>query len=341
MLIDEIAKEHNLTLKQLSADSNIAYTTLMSMKDSSILDWKSQYIDAVSKALATDIKKLAEKEVLTPFIKWVGGKRQLLNELKKYVPDDFGTYYEPFIGGGALFLNLQPDKAVINDFNPELTNLWRVVKSQPEELVELLRTHQINNSKEYYLDLRLMDRDGRIVSMSEVERAARFMYMNKTGFNGLWRVNSKGQNNVPYGKYANPTIVSPMIIPINKYLSEKNVKIKTGDYQEVVTTAETGDFVYFDPPYIPASSTSVFTSYTANGFGLVQQEQLRDTALKLAKRGVRVMLSNADVPLIEELYSDSLFEIHHVQATRAINSKSSARGKVGEVIITAGLRKRD
>ncbi|WP_338326236.1 Dam family site-specific DNA-(adenine-N6)-methyltransferase, partial [Weissella confusa] len=143
---------------------------------------------------------------MRPFIKWVGGKRQLLPELAKYIPENFGTYFEPFLGGGAFLLSLEPNKAVVNDFNPELANVWRVVRDQPDELLAKLVEHQANNSKDYYLDLRLTDRDGRLEQMTEVERAARFIYMIKVGFNGLWRVNSKGQNNVPYGKYKNPKI---------------------------------------------------------------------------------------------------------------------------------------
>ncbi|AQW22308.1 DNA methyltransferase [Lentilactobacillus curieae] len=278
--------------------------------------------------------KLSKSEVLTPFIKWVGGKRQIVRFLKEYAPSHYSTYYEPFIGGGALLLSLQPERAVINDWNEELVNVWKVVKDFPNDLIKLLEVHKKNNSKDYYLNLRSADRDGRIAEMTPVERAARFIFMNKTGFNGLWRVNSKGQNNVPYGRYSNPKIISPSLEKVSSYLNENDVKITSGDYRAAVSEAVSNDFVYFDPPYIPVSPTSSFTSYTSNGFGLLQQEQLRDTAIELHNRGVKVMLSNADVPLIEELYSDSIFTINRVQASRAINSKGSGRGKVDEVIIT-------
>ncbi|WP_283678373.1 Dam family site-specific DNA-(adenine-N6)-methyltransferase [Lentilactobacillus sp. Marseille-Q4993] len=334
MQIQEISKEYNLTLKSLANRAGITYTTLASMKNKPLTEWKPEYLNSVSEVLGTNVIDLAKKDSLAPFIKWVGGKRQLLHELKKYVPEDFDTYYEPFIGGGALLLSIQPHHAVINDWNFELTNTWNAVKNNPTELIEDLKEHKQNNTKDYYLDLRAADRDGRIVKMTSTERAARFIYMNKTGYNGLWRVNSKGQNNVPYGTYANPTIVSPTIIPVSNYLQKNDITILNGDYRVAVNDAKTNDFVYFDPPYVPVSPTAAFTSYTSDGFGLLQQEQLRDTALNLAGRGAKVMLSNADVPLVHELYSDNAFHIHEVQASRSINSNGKKRGKVGEVIIT-------
>ncbi|WP_231833441.1 DNA adenine methylase [Limosilactobacillus fastidiosus] len=275
-----------------------------------------------------------QKQGPTPFIKWVGGKRQLLTELEKYYPQDFHRYFEPFIGGGANLLNFLPKRAVINDFNEELVNAWQVVKEQPEELINLIENHASNDSKEYYLDVRLADRDGRLARMSLVERAARFIYLNKAGFNGLWRVNSKGQNNVPYGAHKTVNVPVDAIRSDHHYLASNDVKILQGDYQAAVAGAKENDFVYFDPPYIPVNQTAAFTSYTKNGFGLAQQEELRDLALKLANRGVKVMLSNSDVPLIEQLYSERQFHIHHVQARRSVNSKGNKRGKVGEVIIT-------
>ncbi|MCM0599267.1 DNA adenine methylase [Periweissella fabalis] len=285
------------------------------------------------------VKELEEEMtgvVVSPFIKWVGGKRQLLPQLIELLPNksEINTYFEPFIGGGALFLRLQPTKAVINDFNSELSNTWEVVRDNPEELQSILSEHQQFDSKEYYLNLRSADRDERITKMTKVERAARFIYMNKAGYNGLWRVNSKGQNNVPYGAHKTLNLVNETIINDASYLQAADLTILTGDYKDAVATADTGDFVYFDPPYIPVTTTAAFTSYTADGFGLVQQEQLRDTVLALTARGVKVMLSNSDVPLIDELYSDPIFKIHRVMATRMVNSNGKGRGKVGEVIIT-------
>ncbi|KRM71432.1 site-specific DNA methylase [Lacticaseibacillus brantae DSM 23927] len=321
-------------MKDLAKKSGITYTTLMSMVQKPVDTWKTQNQVKVSSALGEDIIASAKIQAPTPFIKWVGGKRQLLPQLKKYIPNNFETYFEPFVGGGALLLALQPERAVINDFNPDLYFAWSAVKEDLHHLTELLAVHQNKNSKEYYLDIRSMDRDGRIVRLSDTERAARFIYMNKTGFNGLWRVNSKGQNNVPFGTYTNPQIVPPSLPYVSKYLSRNDVQIFNLDYQDIMDSAKQNDFVYFDPPYIPVNLTSTFTSYTAGGFGLVQQEELRDLALELASDGVSVMLSNADVPLTKELYQDKAFKIHHVKANRAINSKATGRGKIGEVIIT-------
>ena len=269
-----------------------------------------------------------------PFVKWVGGKRQLLTELTSYYPKKFNRYFEPFIGGGANLLNLLPKKATINDFNEELINAWQVVREQPEKLISLVSEHVDNDSKEYYLDIRLADRDGRLSKMSAVERAARFIYLNKAGFNGLWRVNSKGQNNVPYGAHKKINVPVNAIRNDHHYLATHDVEILQGDYRNAVASAGQDDFVYFDPPYIPVNQTAAFTSYTKDGFGLAQQEELRDLAIRLADRGVKVMLSNSDVPLIEQLYTDRQFHIHHVQARRSVNSKGNKRGKVGEVIIT-------
>lgn len=280
------------------------------------------------------MKKMTEEQQPTPFIKWVGGKRQLLTELTAYYPQHFNRYFEPFIGGGASLLNLCPPKAVINDFNGELVNAWQMVKEQPEDLIKLVENHAANDSKEYYLDIRMADRDGRLTKMSPIERAARFIYLNKAGFNGLWRVNSKGQNNVPYGAHKKVNVPVKAIRLDHNYLATNDIKILQGDYRDAVADAKENDFVYFDPPYIPVNQTADFTGYTKNDFGLAQQEGLRDLALKLAHRGVKVMLSNSDVPLIDELYADSQFRIHHVQARRSVNSNGGKRGKVGEVIIT-------
>lgn len=184
------------------------------------------------------------------------------------------------------------------------------------------------------MSIRSVDRTGEILRYSNVQRAARFIYLNKAGYNGLWRVNSKGQNNVPYGSHKKINVPEKVIIQDSKYLKENNVKILNQNYTEAITSAKEGDFVYFDPPYIPVNQTANFTNYTPNGFGLVQQKILRDTALQLASKGVNVMLSNADLPLTAKLYSNPEFKIHHVQAKRSINSNGTKKGKVGEVIIT-------
>lgn len=270
---------------------------------------------------------------LQPFTKWTGGKRQLLGELRSYMPETYGRYFEPFVGGGALFFDLAPEKAVINDFNEELINAYRQIKNNPAELINLLIKHKENNSKDYYLELRSADRDGRISRMTGVERAARILYMLRVDFNGLYRVNSKNQFNVPYGRYKNPKIVDvDLLYQISEYLNENDVEILQTDFAEAVKDAQTGDFVYFDPPYIPLNETSSFTSYTHEGFSYEEQVRLRNTFKELTERGVYAMLSNSSSPLVEELYKD--FNIYFVEAQRTNGAKSSSRGKISEIIVT-------
>ncbi|HEM3661796.1 TPA: DNA adenine methylase [Streptococcus suis] len=270
---------------------------------------------------------------LQPFTKWTGGKRQLLPVIKSLMPDNYNSYFEPFIGGGAVFFELIPKKAIINDFNSELINCYRQIKDNPQKLIELLVEHQKNNSKDYYLELRSVDRDDRIHAMTDTERAARIMYMLRVDFNGLYRVNSKNQFNVPYGRYKNPKIVdSDLILSISQYLNKNNIEILTGDFEKAVEDVGAGDFVYFDPPYIPLSETSAFTSYTHEGFSYEEQVRLRDVFRKLDKKGAYVMLSNSSSPLVEELYKG--FNVHKVEATRTNGAKASSRGKISEFIVT-------
>lgn len=274
------------------------------------------------------------KEVtLQPFTKWTGGKRQLLPVIRELMPKTYNRYFEPFVGGGALFFDLAPKDAVINDFNTELINCYQQIKENPQELIEILKVHQEYNSKEYYLDLRSADRDERIDMMSEVQRAARILYMLRVDFNGLYRVNSKNQFNVPYGRYKNPKIVDENLVSaISTYLNNNQIEIKKGDFEKAVLDVQPGDFVYFDPPYIPLSETSAFTSYTHEGFSYDDQVRLRDTFKKLSDTGAYVMLSNSSSFLVEELYRD--FNIHYVEATRTNGAKSSSRGKISEIIVT-------
>ena len=274
------------------------------------------------------------KEVtLQPFTKWTGGKRQLLPVIRELMPKKYNRYFEPFVGGGALFFDLAPKDAVINDFNAELINCYQQIKDNPQELIEILKVHQEYNSKEYYLDLRSVDRDERIDMMSEVQRAARILYMLRVDFNGLYRVNSNNQFNVPYGRYKNPKIVDENLVSaISTYLNNNQIEIKKGDFEKAVLDVQPGDFVYFDPPYIPLSETSAFTSYTHEGFSYDDQVRLRDTFKKLSDTGAYVMLSNSSSFLVEELYRD--FNIHYVEATRTNGAKSSSRGKISEIIVT-------
>lgn len=276
---------------------------------------------------------LKSQPTLQPFTKWTGGKRQLLSVIKSLMPDNYNRYFEPFIGGGALFFDLAPKTAYINDFNSELINCYQQIKDNPKELIDLLTRHQSNNSKDYYLNLRSVDRDNRINEMSPMERAARIMYMLRVDFNGLYRVNSKNQFNVPYGRYKNPKIVDEtLILAISDYLNKNNIQILNCDFECAVKDVKSGDFVYFDPPYIPLSETSAFTSYTHEGFSYEEQVRLRDVFRKLDKKGAYVMLSNSSSPLVEELYKG--FNIHKVDANRTNGAKSSSRGKISEIIVT-------
>lgn len=213
---------------------------------------------------------------LKPFTKWVGGKRQLLPNLLSLIPSKFNNYFEPFVGGGALFFELAPKKAVINDNNRELVLAYRVIKNDVELLIDELEKHKENNSKEYYLELRAADRDGRIEKMSDVERAARILYMLRVNFNGLYRVNSKNQFNVPYGKYKNPRILDEdNLRNINKYLNENDIAILNSDFEEATKTAKKGDLVYFDPSsmyavsVIPSSLASLVSLSRCSGFSLI------------------------------------------------------------------------
>ena len=272
---------------------------------------------------------------LKPFTKWTGGKRQLLPELLELMPKKYNRYYEPFIGGGALFFKVMPDKATISDLNSNLIYSYIEIKENVNDLISILEIHQKNNSKEYYLDLRATERDGRLEKMNNTEKAARLLYMLRVNFNGMYRVNSKNQFNVPYGRYKNPKIVDELLLKnISAYLNSKDIKIYNASFEEIIKDAEKGDFVYFDPPYAPISETSSFTSYTQEGFGMIEQERLRDVFIDLTNRGVKVMLSNSDVKCIRELYSEiPNTNITVVEAKRMINSKPSARGNVNELII--------
>ena len=291
----------------------------------------SLHLEGIVMSLDTNVK--LKYYNLQPFTKWTGGKRQLLGELRSYMPETYGRYFEPFVGGGALFFDLAPEQAVINDFNEELINAYRQIKNNPAELINLLIKHKENNSKDYYLALRSADRAGRISRMTGVERAARILYMLRVDFNGLYRVNSKNQFNVPYGRYKNPKIVDvDLLYQISEYLNENDIEILQTDFAEAVKDAQTGDFVYFDPPYIPLNETSSFTSYTHEGFSYEEQVRLRNTFKELTERGVYAMLSNSSSPLVEELYKD--FNIYFVEAQRTNGAKSSSRGKISEIIVT-------
>ncbi|MCB0317982.1 MAG: DNA adenine methylase, partial [Bdellovibrionales bacterium] len=244
-------------------------------------------------------------------------------------PNNYHRYYEPFLGGGALFFFLQPEKPFLSDINSSLINTYKTVKEKPSELISDLKKHIYQ--KEYYYLIRDVDRSGDLKYWTDVEKASRFIYLNKTCFNGLHRVNSKGQFNTPFGKYKNPTILDEEnLILCNKAL--QNASIKHQSFLEIEDSAMEGDFVYFDPPYAPISSTSNFTSFAKENFGEDMQIELSNLCARLDKKGVLWMLSNSAVPLISDLYKN--FKIERISALRAINSKANSRGKIDEFIIT-------
>lgn len=281
-----------------------------------------------------DIRKIVEDKP-KPFVKWVGGKRQLLKqfrELNLYPPECFNpesnTYFEPFVGGGAVFFDLLPKHAELSDTNRELVVTYNVIKDNVDSLIKSLKKHIYN--KEYYLGVRAQD----INELSDVEIASRFIFLNRTGFNGMYRVNKSGQFNVPFGRYKNPLICDENNL---RKVSEalQGITITHRDYKDVLELAKIGDFIYFDPPYYPLNPTSSFTAYTAKGFFEKEQIELRDTFVKLHERGCFVMLSNSDTPFINELYSGlEGVSVNKIIAGRAINSKGSKRGKINEVLIT-------
>lgn len=268
-----------------------------------------------------------EKETY-PIVKWVGGKRQLMFELLKNMPKTYNRYFEPFIGGGALFFELQPENAYISDMNEELINLYSVVRDNVYELIADLNKHEV--SKEFFLKIRNLDRTDEYKNLSNLQRASRFIYLNRTCFNGLYRVNSQGQFNVPFGNYKKPRIVNENNL-LNCSELLKNTEIKCADFSEILTKAKKDDFVYFDPPYVPLNETSSFTSYTKDGFDMDMQFKLREVCDELDLMGVKFMLSNSDTKFVNELYSN--YEIKKVFASRAVNANADGRGKITEVLV--------
>jgi DNA adenine methylase len=259
-----------------------------------------------------------------PFIKWVGGKRQLLPALTAHAPREFGRYHEPFLGGGAFFFHLRPARAVLSDTNARLVRTWRGVRDRVEDVIAHLSDWPYD--RDFYLSLR----ERPIDDADDAELAAWFIYLNRTGFNGLYRVNRRNIFNVPFGAYVNPTICdADLLRAASAALAETDLRVE--DFSTVLDRAEPGDFVYFDPPYVPLSATSSFTAYTADGFGMAEQARLRDTAAALKARGVRVLLSNSSAPAVHELYAD--FSKTPVAAARAINCDATKRGAVTELLL--------
>ena len=268
-----------------------------------------------------------------PFLKWAGGKRQLLPVLRAHRPANWQTlrYYEPFLGAGALLFSLSPRRAVVNDANQQLIQTYQALKQSCEEVIALLEEHREYHCQEYYYQIREMDRDSGFEALPAAVKAARLIYLNKTCFNGLHRVNNQGWFNVPYGRYVNPAICEADVLrSVGDYLRRNNITLRSGDFAAAVRGARRDSFVYFDPPYHSPDNAN-FTSYQANTFGETEQRRLRDTFAALTRRGVPCLLSNSDTAFIRHLYDG--YHIDTIQARRAINSDATQRGAVNEVLI--------
>ena len=265
-----------------------------------------------------------------PFLKWAGGKGRLLAQYEPFLPKACETYYEPFLGGGAVFFYMVQrfERACLADINPELVNVYRCVRSRVNELIELLAWHKQHHGQDYYYNLRQQHH-----LTCPVERAARLIYLNKTCYNGLYRENSQGQFNVPMGKYKKPAICDPALLR-SAAVALESADIVERSFETILDwPLSRHDFIYFDPPYHPISVTSSFTRYNRYGFSAEDQERLAGVFRELARRGVRVMLSNSDCGFIRGLYNG--FSMHSIQAARAINSKSGRRGKISELLVTS------
>jgi len=267
---------------------------------------------------------------LKPPLKWAGGKRSLIEQITELFPEDYRTrrYHEPFLGGGAVFFELEPENGTINDVNPKLMNFYRVVRDNPNDLIDEASKYRYEE-KEFYRRRKRFNKQ----EIPSVESAALFLYLNRTAFNGLYRVNSKGEFNVPFGRYSNPKIVyKKRITETSDLLS--GIEIFCKDFNYILEHAERGDICYLDPPYHPMSKTANFTEYALGSFSLKDQERLRDICIKLDEGGIIFVLSNSDTPEIKELYRDTGFTLKGLKTRRSISSKSSSRNSGKEVLIS-------
>lgn len=269
-----------------------------------------------------------------PFVKWAGGKGQLLKQLHPLFPKKFSTYYEPFLGGGAVFFSLSPKKAIINDINVTLANTYRQIRSDVDSLIEELKKIEKkflsageDGRREFYYKIR--DRYNSLPP-EDLKRCSLFIFLNRTGFNGMYRENSSGKMNIPFGRNKNPKILNEENL---RAIAETlhDIEISSNPFEKAVSRAKKDDFVYFDPPYDPISSTSSFTAYTGSSFAQEDQIRLRDLFVKLDKKGVFVMLSNSSTPFIKNLYKN--YRQVKVRASRMINSKTADRGEIDELVV--------
>ena len=270
-----------------------------------------------------------------PFVKWAGGKRQLIPQIEKHLPDKFSSYFEPFLGGGALLFHIlyenQNLKGYVSDLNSDLVLAYITIRDKLDDLLKSLQKHSDNyfsNSKSYYYSIR------ESTPKNQVDKVSKLLFLNRTCFNGLYRVNSKGKFNVPLGRYSNPNIVQEENLKyVNQFLNQNKITIKCQDFSSTVESVKKGDFVYFDPPYQPVSKTANFTSYTNSNFTFNDLKRLAKVSNQLAKRGVNVLLSNSSSKQVLDLFATTDWEIVEIKANRAINSDSHKRTGHSELLI--------
>ncbi|MCL1803532.1 MAG: DNA adenine methylase [Eubacteriaceae bacterium] len=274
---------------------------------------------------------MAENKLVAPFVKWVGGKRQLIDDISPLLPKRISPYCEPFLGGGAILFFTQPSIAIVNDLNTDLIMVYETIRDDLEALINALEQHE--NSQEYFYSIRDLDRDKSAYSlMPKVAKASRLIYLNKTCYNGLFRVNSSGEFNTPFGYYKNPNIVNePVLRAVSKYLNASKISFYSEDFAETLKRLSKDYFVYLDPPYDPVSGTASFTGYNKGGFNRNEQIRLKECCDDLNEQGIKFLLSNSATKFVRELYSD--YRISVIEAKRAINSNASKRGAIEEVLI--------
>lgn len=274
---------------------------------------------------------MAKNKLVAPVVKWVGGKRQLLDEITPLLPKRISTYCEPFLGGGAVLFSIQPPRAVVNDLNVDLIIVYEVIRDDVESLIESLKKHE--NTSDYFYSIRDIDRDkASYQALTKIEKASRLIYLNKTCFNGLFRVNSSGEFNSPFGHYKNPNIVNePVLRAVSKYFNANDITFYSEDFAKTLGRVRKGGFVYLDPPYDPVSDTASFTGYNKGGFNRNEQIRLKNCCDELTQRGIKFLLSNSATDFIKDLYQE--YDITIVKAKRAISADARKRGAIEEVLI--------
>ncbi|MCI8330655.1 MAG: Dam family site-specific DNA-(adenine-N6)-methyltransferase [Bacilli bacterium] len=274
--------------------------------------------------------------LVQPFLKWAGGKRQLIPQMEKYLKNiKYTKYYEPFVGGGSILFYLQPTKAIVNDYNKDLIECYKCIKNNYDELIKELEKYENMNNEEDFYRIREYDRKEEYKKWTSIEKSARLIYLNRTCYNGLFRLNSSGQFNTPFGKYKNPNICNkPVLKALHDYFINNDIEFFQEDFEVCCKDVPKGSLIYFDPPYDQFEEQVNFVGYTENGFSKDDQKRLKRLCDNLINKGCTVVISNSATPFIKELYNDkSLYTVHTLMAKRNINSKAQKRGEIEEVLI--------